>query len=105
MTTTEDWLEVTPEERDKVREDLEIEMERYSEYITRHEAFLGYFNEYTTRHEAMALLWGAWDKSNGRLRGRIVRAIAYIRDTAFELIPYGATTPNKSYSGHHGRRV
>ncbi len=65
------------------------------------------FDEYDARHEAMKLLSDVWWLTDDReLKGRITRAVAYIRDTAMELIPYSATLPNKdSFGRRHGRMV
>ena len=67
----------------------------------------GYFKEWDTRHEAMSLLWEAWHKApHGRLRRVIANAVGHIRETAYDLIPYGATTPNKGWNGkRYGERV
>jgi hypothetical protein len=66
-----------------------------------------YFAEYDTRHEAIRLLWEAWQKApHGRLRRVIANAVGHIRESALDLIPYGATTPNKdSYGRRYGKRV
>lgn len=66
-----------------------------------------YFAEYESRHEAMRLLHEAWWRTDDqRIRGRITRAVGYIRDVALDLIPYGATTPNKGTDGRrYGRRI
>lgn len=68
---------------------------------------VSYFEEYDTLHEAMKLLSDAWWLTEDmRIRGRITRAVGYIRDTALDLIPYGATTPNKGTDGRrYGRTV
>lgn len=59
-----------------------------------------YFDEYDTLHEAMKLLSDAWWLTDDKeLKGRITRAVNYLRDTAMQLIPYGATTPNKTWDG------
>ncbi len=65
------------------------------------------FEEFDSRHEAMKMLSDAWWLTNDKeLKGRITRAVAYIRDTAMQLIPYGATTPNKGTDGRrYGRTV
>lgn len=68
-------------------------------------------DEYVTRHDAILLLWDAYDRADFdiegfRIRGRIRRAINYLRNTALDLIPYGATTPNKdSHGRRYGKRV
>lgn len=76
------------------RENLEREDLRRIEKVT------GYFDEYETRHQAMRLLSEAWWKtSDQRLRSIIKRAIDHVRDEALDLIPYSATTPNKTWDG------
>jgi hypothetical protein len=68
--------------------------------IYQNEKEASYFEEFDTRHEAMKLLSDAWWLTDDKeLKGRITRAVGYIRDTAMDLIPYSCTTPNKGANG------
>ncbi len=56
--------------------------------------------EYDTIHDAISLLWTLYERVDDRLRGRIVRAIGYLRERAYESLPWPADVlPNKGWDG------
>ena len=67
---------------------------------------MNYFEEYATRHDAIMILWDAYDRAEFEHKGKIRRAINYLRGTAMVLIPYEATTPNRVIDGRrYGRQA
>lgn len=80
------WM-VHQQEKQKLKADPSLPWKRY-------------LDEYETRHEAMRLLSNAWwETDDQRIKGIITRAVNHVRDAAMQLIPYGATTPNKTWDG------
>ncbi len=48
--------------------------------------------DYDNYHDAISLLWTLYERVDDRLRGRIVRAIGYLRERAYESLPWSAVS-------------
>jgi hypothetical protein len=46
--------------------------------------------EYDTIHEAMSLLWSIIEQVDGDLHQRVLSAITYLREQAYESLPWPA---------------
>jgi len=57
--------------------------------------------DYDNCYDAIALLWQAYQRTDdANLRGRIVRAIGYLRERAYNSLPWaGDVLPNKGWDG------
>ena len=47
-------------------------------------------DEYDTIHDAISLLWSIIDQVNGDLHQRVLSAITYLREQAYESLPWPA---------------
>jgi hypothetical protein len=56
--------------------------------------------DYEIQHDAMALLWSIIDQTEGPLHRRILSAITYLRESAYNTLPWpGDVLPNKGWDG------
>ena len=56
--------------------------------------------EYDAIHDAMSLLWSIIEQVDGDLHQRVLSAITYLREQAYESLPWPADVlPNKGWDG------